>query len=257
MELNEKNYYEPSPYMSASQFKAFLSCEAAALAEAECTYQREESRALIQGQYVDAYFTGDLDQFRGEHPELFKKGGELKQTYEVCENAIARLEKSPTALEYLKGDKQVIVTGEILGVPCKGKLDVLNLDAGRIVDLKCMRDFLPVWKDGERLDFIRAWGYDIQAYFYTELVRQQYGKDLPFYILAVTKEASPDLLLVEIPDWLINSAGEVVKHFITRFDGIKKHEIKPKRCGRCAYCKETKVIEKPMSYEDYLKEVML
>lgn len=255
MTLNASNYYEPSPYMSASQFKAFLNCEAAALAESEGEYRREPSSALVQGQYVDAYFTGNVEEFCELHPDLFKKDGTLKSTFMACKAAISRIEKSETAVEYLEGEKQVIVTGEILGVPCKGKLDVLHDD--RIVDLKCMRDFLPVWKDGERLDFIRAWGYDIQAYFYTELVRQQYGEILPYYILAVTKEASPDLLLVEIPNWLITSAGEVVKHYINRFDLIKKHEIEPRRCGHCAYCKETKVIDKPMAYEDYLKEVML
>ena len=255
MILDATNYYEPSPYMSASQFKAFLGCEAAALAEAERTFSREPSTALVQGQYVDAYFTGDVEEFRGTHPELFKKDGTLKSTFTACEAAIARIEKSETAMEYLEGEKQVIATGEIEGVPCKGKLDVLHDD--RIVDLKCMRDFEPRYKNGEKLDFIRYWGYDIQAYFYTELVRQQYKVNLPFYILAVTKEASPDLLLVEVPDWLINSAGEVVRHYINRFDAIKRHEIQPKRCGHCAYCKETKVIERPMKYEEFLEEVML
>lgn len=255
MILDATNYYEPSPYMSASQFKAFLGCEAAALAEAERTFLREPSTALVQGQYVDAYFTGNVEEFRGTHPELFKKDGTLKSTFTACEAAIARIEKSETAMEYLEGEKQVIATGEIEGVPCKGKLDVLHDD--RIVDLKCMRDFEPRYKNGEKLDFIRYWGYDIQAYFYTELVRQQYKVNLPFYILAVTKEASPDLLLVEVPDWLINSAGEVVRHYINRFDAIKRHEIQPKRCGHCAYCKETKVIERPMKYEEFLEEVML
>ena len=255
MELNEKNYYERNEYMSASQFKSFLNCEAAAMAEITGGYIRETSKALLQGQYVDAYFTGDLQQFRGEHPELFKKDGILKQTYSVCEDAIRRLSSDETAMEYLQGEKQVIVTGEIDGVLCKGKLDVLG--DGRIVDLKCMRDFEARYKDGERLDFIRYWGYDIQAYIYTELVRQQYGEQLPFYILAVTKEAAPDLMLVELPDWLINSAGEVVRHYIKRFDAIKKGDIQPKRCGRCAYCKETKVLNGPMKYEKYLEEVML
>ena len=255
MKLTQENYYQQSQYMSASQFKAFLNCEACALAEAEGEHVREASTALVQGQYVDAYFTGNVEEFRGKHPELFKKDGELKATYSVCESAIERIERDPVAMQYLDGEKQVIVTGEIEGVPCKGKLDVLHED--RIVDLKCMRDFAPVWKDGERLDFIRAWGYDIQAFFYTELVRQQFGKDLPFYILAVTKEASPDLMLVEIPDWLINSAGEVVSHYIKRFDAIKKHEIEPKRCGKCAYCKETKKLTGPMPYDKYLEEVML
>lgn len=255
MTLNAANYYEPSPYMSASQFKAFLDCEACALAEAERRHSREETTALLQGKYVDAYFTGDLEEFRGAHPELFKKDGTLKSTYQACEAAIQRIERDTVALEYLEGDKQVIVTGEIEGVPCKGKLDVLA--GNRIVDLKCMRDFEPRYINGERLDFIRAWGYDIQAYFYTELVRQQYGERMPFYILAVTKETSPDLMLVEIPDWLIRSAGEVVRHYIGRFDAIKRHEIEPRRCGRCAYCKETKKLTGPMPYDKYLEEVML
>lgn len=255
MKLTQDNYYQPSPYMSASQFKAFLNCEACALAEADGEWRREPSSALIQGQYVDAYFTGNVEEFRERHPELFKKDGTLKSTYSVCEAAIDRIERDPVAFAHLQGDKQVIITGEIEGVPCKGKLDVLH--DNRIVDLKCMRDFAPVWKDGERLDFIRAWGYDIQAFFYTELVRQQYGVNLPFYILAVTKETSPDLMLIEIPDWLINSAGEVVSHYIKRFDAIKKHEIEPKRCGRCAYCKETKKLTGPMPYDKYLEEVML
>lgn len=255
MKLTQENYYQQSQYMSASQFKAFLNCEACALAEAEGEHVREASTALVQGQYVDAYFTGNVEEFRGMHPELFKKDGELKATYSVCEAAIERIERDPVAMQYLDGKKQVIVTGEIEGVPCKGKLDVLGSD--RIVDLKCMRDFAPVYKDGEKLDFIRAWGYDIQAYFYTELVRQQYKVNLPFYILAVTKEVSPDLMLVEIPDWLINSAGEVVKHYIKHFDDIKRGEIQPRRCGRCSFCKETKVLNGPMKYEKYLEEVML
>lgn len=256
MKLTQENYYRITEYMSASQFKAFMNCEACALAEADGEHVREASTALVQGQYVDAYFTGNVEEFRGMHPELFKKDGELKATYSVCESAIERIERDPVAMQYLDGEKQVIVTGEIEGVPCKGKLDVLGSD--RIVDLKCMRDFAPVYKDGERLDFIRAWGYDIQAYFYTELVRQQTGGGwLPFYILAVTKEASPDLMLVEIPEWLIISAGEVVRHYIKRFDAIKKHEIEPKRCGRCAYCKETKKLTGPMPYDKYLEEVML
>ena len=255
MKLTADNYYTEHEYMSASVFKNFQKCEAATLAELEGRHFRDPSLALIQGQYVDEYFTGDVWRFKAEHPELFKKDGELKATYSVCEAAINRVERDPVAMEYLTGGKQVIVTGEIEGVACKGKLDVLG--DGRIVDLKCMRDFEPVYRDGQRLDFIRAWGYDIQAYFYTELARQVYGEQLPFYILAVTKEASPDINLIEIPDWLINSAGEVVRHFIGLYDRIKKHEIEPKRCGKCEYCKETKILTKPKKYEEYLEEVML
>ena len=255
MRLTAENYFEDRAHMSASQFKAFLDCEACALAEIEHRYEREVSTALLQGQYVDAHFTGDGEVFKAEHPEMFKKDGELKAAYSACEAAIARVRREPKAMEYLRGNKQVIVTGEICGVPCKGKLDVLG--DGRIVDLKCMRSFEPIYKDGERVDFIRGWGYDIQAYFYTELVKQLIGETLPFYILAVTKEAEPDIMLVEVPTWLIRGAGEVVQHYIERFAAIKEHAIEPRRCGRCGYCKSTKRITGPIMYEDFLKEVLL
>ena len=105
MTLTPENYYQPSPYMSASQFKAFLNCEACALAEAEGEHVREASTALVQGQYVDAYFTGNVEEFRGKHPELFKKDGELKATYSVCESAIERIERDPVAMQYLTSSR--------------------------------------------------------------------------------------------------------------------------------------------------------
>ena len=43
-------------YMSASQYKAFLECPAAAMAEIRGEYTREETKALTLGSYMDALF---------------------------------------------------------------------------------------------------------------------------------------------------------------------------------------------------------
>lgn len=73
MILTNENYFSTEAsmeYMSVSQFKAFESCEAAALAEAKGEYKREETTSLLVGKYVDAHFEGTLDVFKAQHPDI-------------------------------------------------------------------------------------------------------------------------------------------------------------------------------------------
>ena len=59
MRLTEENYFSREAqmeYMSASQYKAFLECPAAAMAEIRGEYIREETKALTLGSYMDALF---------------------------------------------------------------------------------------------------------------------------------------------------------------------------------------------------------
>ena len=87
MQLTAENYYSQEAnreYMSVSQFKDFagtsgrLACEFAAMEKLEERWKDEETTALLVGSYVDAYFEGTLEQFKAEHPALFKKDGGLK-----------------------------------------------------------------------------------------------------------------------------------------------------------------------------------
>ena len=79
-------------YMSYSQFKDFLECEAKAKAIIDGLYEKPTSTALLQGSYVDAYFSGEMEGFKESHPELFKKDGSLKADYEICEKGIKTIE---------------------------------------------------------------------------------------------------------------------------------------------------------------------
>ena len=111
MTLDNTIYYTPeanAEYMSCSQFKAFLHCEAAAMAELTGENRREDTTALLTGSYVDAFYEGTLDQFREQHPELFKKDGTLKAEYQTAESAIERTEADPLFTEYMSGEKQRI-----------------------------------------------------------------------------------------------------------------------------------------------------
>lgn len=253
MKLTHRNYFSKKAnleFMSVSQFKSFERCQYTALAEIKGKYEREESKALLVGSYIDSYFEGTLPQFIRDNPELFKKDGTLKAEYVQAEAIIRRIQRDKLFTEYMSGQKQVIMTGEISGVPVKIKVDSLLPD--KIVDLKIMRDFENIY-DAEKgsLPYFEAWGYDIQGAVYQEIVRQNTGKILPFYLAAATKEKVPDIDIVHMNQKSLDFAIEKFKGNVEMYDAIKKGIMEPERCEKCDYCKETKVLTEPTDSEEF------
>jgi hypothetical protein len=189
-----------------------------------------------------------MNEFQTEHPEIFLKSGELKTDFRHAQYIIQRIERDDMFMKFISGESQVVAEGKIDGVLFHGRLD--SLHRGRaIVDLKVMRDFDPIYVEGEgRVHFIEAYGYDIQGAIYQALV----GGNLPFYIAAATKEREPDLEIFSIPQHRLDYALDLVRHFARRYSDIKLGLITPERCGKCNYCKKTKNLT---SVTDYLEEI--
>ena len=251
--LTSSNYFSPESnkaYWSVSQFKAFDKCEACGLAMARGQFHREETDSLLIGSYVDAYFSGTMDEFVGEHSDtMFKKNGELYAKYEQANKLINTIECQPLMMDYLDGEKQVIKTADLFGVPWKIKTDVY-VPGKRIVDLKCVKDFKPIYEDGFGYrSWIEYWGYDIQGAVYQKIVEEATGERLPFYIVAVTKEKTPDVAVIQIPQSVLDTALKVVEAKIDRFDLVKLGEIEPERCEACEWCRKTKILTVPSMYE--------
>lgn len=269
LKLTDKNYFSPEAnweYMSASQYKAFFQCEAAALAELKGEWQRKETTALLVGSFVDAYFSDELGLFCSEHPEIYTAKGELKADFAKALAAAERLESDRLAKLLLSGRHQVIKTGKIGGVWYKTKIDSLLSPAqveaicrefpkirelvpfggGMIVDLKYIKDFEPLWDEYlmERVNFIRYWGYNIQGAIYQKVDR----RSCPFVIVSVTKEAEPDIGAFYVPDnELSNIIGDVEENS-GRYAAIKRGEVEPIGCGRCAYCRSTRRLSEIKDY---------
>ena len=252
MKLTHENYFSREAqmeYMSVSQFKAFEVCEAAALAEVTGDYEREKTTSLLVGSFVDAHFEGTLDIFKAQNPQLFKRDGTLKSDYVKAYAIINRIEQDDFFMSFMAGEKQVIMTGEISGVPVKVKVDSLLPD--KIVDLKAVKDFEPIFKPEQgRLNFIEAWRYDLQGAVYQEIVRQNTGKKLPFYIAAATKEKETDLAVIEVSPAYLELELAIFEEKVMRYDAIKSGAIEPKRCEHCNYCKSTKVLTRAISMEE-------
>ena len=278
MKLTNRNYYTAKAndeFMSVSQFKAFQRCEAMALAELRGEFERPKSKALFLGSFVDEMLTGTkksqvkfivenfenifqkssryikiperdrLDFVKEEFNDLFKSEN-AKPYLEIVQalETIEKIKRQPLMMQHFKSKHQVIMTGEIAGVPFKIKMD--NYKPGEFIS------------DGKYMSSLRSpnlfepmvkyWGYDKQGAVYQEIVYQNTGKRLPFYLDIATKETPSHLAVAEINQYDLDEALEVIKAFAPRYQAIKKGEIKPERCGEydCDYCTETSVITEPV-----------
>lgn len=263
MKLTDKNYYSnkaDSEYISVSQYKNFYGtlerkgCENQALALIRGDFQKEKTPAMLIGSYVDAYFEGTLKNFKESTPELFKKDGTLKAEYIKADEMIKRCEADKRFMQYLSGDKQVIMTAELFGAKWKIKMDSYIKDKA-IVDLKTVDDiYKGVYCDGVgKLNFIQAKGYDFQLAVYQKVVELNTGKRLPCYIAAVDKTKSPAIEVIgltqsELDGALIGLNNAVIERIVK----LKSGEFKPDKCGRCDFCKTTKIIDKPISMGELL-----
>ena len=162
----------------------------------------------------------------------------------------------PFFMQCMSGQKQVIMTGELFGCKWKIKMDSYIPDKV-IVDLKVMASITKhEWvRDVGPMDFIRYWGYDIQGAVYQEIVYQNTGKRLPFYIAAATKEAETNIEVIHVTNNFLKDALSQVEAAMPRILRIKAGEEKPDRCEACDCCRRTKVLTGPITILDLVKEI--
>ena len=265
MVLTAENYYSKEAnkeYMSVSQYKDFagtygkMACEFSAVEKLEERWKQKKTTPLLVGSYVDSYFEGTLEEFKKENPEIFTQKGELKANYKQAERIIARMERDPLFMQYMSGEKQVIMTGELFGAEWKIKIDSFVRGIA-ITDLKVMASITKLeWvKDIGYLDFVRYWGYDIQGAIYQEIVYQNTGERPPFYIAAGTKEEEPNIEVIHVTQNYLDEAKHMVEMNMPRILRVKNGEAEPDRCEMCDCCRHTKVLKRPISITNLVAEI--
>ena len=245
MKLTANNYFSQKAskeFMSASQFKSFMKCEASALAELNDESEGFDSQALFLGSLVDELLTGtkkSQQKFMEEnHSKLYKKNGEPYADVAKAFNAVEVVKNQPLMMKYLSGRKQKIMTGTIAGVDFKIKMDSYKPHEF-IADLK----YLASLKSPNLFDnVVKFWGYDVSMAIYQEIVYQNTGERLPVYLVIVTKDAVPRKVVCEIKQWNLDDALDLVKKRLPRIVAVKNGEVEPERCGLCDYCVTTEVL---------------
>ncbi|MEW5567335.1 PD-(D/E)XK nuclease-like domain-containing protein [Rossellomorea marisflavi] len=262
LKLTKDNYYSQEAdkqYMSVSQVKAFMRCEAAALAKLNSKYTEPKSDALLFGSYVHSWLDGTIEEFKDENPDLFssrgKSKGELKSQYQNANLMIEVLKEDPFCMMALEGDKEVIMTGTLHGHPFKIRIDVYNPLQNRFADLKTVKDIRGKhWVDEVGwCSFVEAYGYVTQMAVYSEIERQNRGGDyLENYIVAVSKETPPDKAVITVDRERIQLELEYLESRVGRIGRLKAGQETAKRCENCWHCRRTKKVTSVTHYMDLI-----
>ena len=123
--------------------------------------------------------------------------------------------------------------------------------------MSSIQELIWVEKDGRnvKVDFVEAFGYDIQGAIYQEIVRQNTGKKLPFVLEVTTKEENPDKALIEIDQYYLDKALKLVQELAPHYDLVKQGVVKPVGCGKCPSCRIGLKVQGIVSYETLFNKV--
>lgn len=264
-DLSDEDVYYGSDaswaFMSVSQYKDFLDCEAQALAKLKGDWEPiSDPTALLVGNYVHSYFESKEahEKFKEKNKEALyskRKPFGLLKAYRVAEEMIKTLEKEPFFNYLWQGEFELPIVGELYGINWKGKIDCLNIEKGYFVDLKTTAKLdTRVWNNEKRrhVSFVEAYGYVLQIAAYEQLLEQQYGKPFTGYIYAVTKEDIPDVAAIEIPVEYKSEALREMSYYSDHIQAVKVGEVEPEACGHCDYCKLGKQLNRFTDVRDLI-----
>lgn len=264
LKLTHENYHSleaDRQYMSVSLLKSFLpqygGCEAKAMAKLRGEYKEPSNDAFLLGSYVHAWNEGaNLGQFQSEHPEMFKKNGEMLQKFEIGNRMIKTLADDELVSQVRKGQKEVIMTvNNLFGAPWKAMIDIYNPEMKSFADLKTTREIhMKYWNEEDRCkkNFIETYGYDIQMAVYAEIIRLNTEMtDYMFpHIIAVSKEDPPDKAVIKMGTNFINETLLMVQDWMERVADVWQGKAEPQRCEICDFCRSTKKLDKIIFYTD-------
>ena len=253
--LTAENYFSleaDTRYMSNSQFKAFMSCQAAAMAEIKDGWNAAQKECFIEGHLFENVVCGAEELFFAQHPEIISTRGESKgqpKSNFLRVLAAAEAVRSQEAVmdEINRCEKQKVITGIINGVAYKGCIDLYNPENGNVWDLKNVKDFKPIYSpdEGRRLEWYEYYMYIQQLALYRELLRQNNLLTGNFGLIAATKEAVPDVVWLMFNPRLLDNSLDIVFELSPVYDMVKKGIVPPTECGQCEYCRAHKTLKKP------------
>lgn len=274
IKLTQENYYEDTSYLSNSRFKRYQQCHAKAYAVDNGTWVEDrDETALLLGNYVHSFFESPEahQQFLDENGDkiLAKTGknkGNLKSDFVIGDKMIESLRGDDGFSRLYNGypdddvQKEMIVYGEIEGVPVKGKLDSVNLSRGYFVDLKTMKSiYTEEWNADLKkrvpasVNNILGFGYHGQLGLYRELLKQMTGKEFRPLIVAVSKENTPDKEIIKIDEEWLEEGLQNIKDNIVETWNVIQGKQEPKKCGHCDYCRSQKKLGALISLNDLIE----
>lgn len=248
MKLNEKNYHSEQSaraYLSASSIKHAKKCEYSFLHP----QRKEPKSAFIAGHLFELLVTDDkkgLEELYECHPEMVssqgKTKGQLKTEFRDASTCSDRVRKQEFIRSLIdSANKQMILTGQILGEPVRMMCDLVYDDW--IIDLKTAKDFKRVWSDEHEsyVEWWQGWNYPMQLWIYKEIARQNGIKINHTGLIGVSK-SNYDISCIEFSNEVMKQAKADVLYVVDRIKKIRSGD-EPYRCEKCPVCIKSKEIK--------------
>jgi len=268
MELNSSNYFSleaNKEYMSNSQYSGFLECESKELAKLTGEHIEDDKDAFLIGSYVHAWNDGKLDEFKADHPELYKKDKSMYEKYAIAQKMVDTIQNDRFAMFSLgKGKSEVILTAELFGAKWKIMLD--RDDEKRWIEIKTTKSikerywqYNELTERNEQVNFIEKWNYVRNAAVYAEVERLARCRETwkEAVLLAVSKESIPDKEIISLYNPHVQTDGYVFSQELSQIEAnmprilaVKAGIEKPISCGKCAYCLGKKQLSKLVHWSE-------
>jgi hypothetical protein len=268
--VTPENYYshECDTYLSNSQRKGWVSCPRGAYAryiEHDPKAEEPRKKVFAEGGLLDALLLdpSDIPRVEDENREfLFNKVP--KPTKKVPNPvaprsalyddtvAVANYVKTlPTVMDLIDDcEKQRIIVFQMGGIPCKCRLDMLDLTDGFIWDMKYMQSLTKTeWspEHHRRVHWIIAYDYMAQLAVYQEAVKQEIGEEFLVGLLGISKPTpaapTPDIRAIYWNEESISQVTAEIRRVelqMKMIDGWRRGDPSQlHRCENCEYCRKT------------------
>lgn len=247
MNLTAENYHTTQAneqYLSVSFLKGLEDCPARTFAIQNGEYDKEQTTAMLVGSYLHAAFESqeEFDKVVEENESKIKtKAGKKRAEFKQADVMIDTLKQDDFAMYMLDGEKEVILTGELYGLPFKIKVDNLNVERKMFSDIKTTADLHKrIYSRfyGDYVNWVFGYGYVLQMLVYREIIAQNYGEKFDPHIVAITKENPPNKAIITIDESHFEPEYRHLEQMIENY----KQMDEPRRCERCEYCRQTKML---------------
>lgn len=152
----------------------------------------------------------NLFRFRDEeYDRLFGEKIVLKaddaDTIEGIRRSISRNSDCRMILAKGRAELSYFWTDPETGIPCRIRPDWIIQDIfGRIIGLADLKTTDDASKEGFRRS-VEKYGYDLQAAFYVDAIKQLIGRELPFFFIAVEKKAPHSVAVYRADDEMLET----------------------------------------------------
>ena len=254
MILTPENYHSEEAkrtWLSASAVKQAMRCEYEWNAyRTGAAHEDESKEAFKLGHYFETMVSGtdaEIERFKIDNPEIFSsKGptkGQLKSTYKDVDKCVEAVKNQPFLMNIINScKKQVILTGNICGVPFRMMCDLIRFGDG-IYDLKCMDSFKRIWSLSAEsyVEWYEYWNYPAQMYIYKEIAEQN-GISVPCVGLIAASKSNADIQAIQFGRDVLLQARSDVEYTVGRMKDIMNGD-EPIRCQHCDVCIGSRKIE--------------